>query len=424
MKVHPNDTARAEFNTHAIEEALAVRHELWIPPGVTYHSRRIHVPPGCTLYGSGMGVSVLQQVGQPGGEAGGLLVWGDGFADAGPSGEDVEEGAVNVPMGDLGEPPPLPGTWAYVSDGRALAAELRGEFRRATTADRDNWWLGIDRPLRRGYQGVRLLTGTPAADITIRDLTVAQPEHPGAYKLLGKFAVNVTLERVRFGRPGEPGAGWGFGSCGHVTLIDCESAGAPLGFNTTHDVTIRGGRYQSIVGEEACMDGDLDGVLIVPAGAPQVGLKWYYGSERLRARNVRIEGGGALAAEGGTHSPLAVWGRECRMEGVEVVYSQHHPGISGCAFGGNWLTVEGCSFDLETWVTDGGAVTLRDSNAPIWKLLAGTRGVLRDCRGLFYHDPSDWDDHRQVAAAVPPPDLGAPGDTPEYVLRWQQRRAG
>src|SRR5262249_30563267 len=147
-----------------------------------------------------------------------------------------------------------------------------------------------------------------------------QPEHAAVYKLLVKFAVDCRLERIGLGRPGDPGAGWGIGTSGHLILEDVDSAGAPLGLNTTHDAVIRGGRYLGVVGEECCTDCTVEDTLIVPGGQPQVGLYWYVGSDRLRARGVRIEGGGALNPAGGSYAPLGVWGRECRLEGVEEVY--------------------------------------------------------------------------------------------------------
>ncbi len=417
--VHPDilpdirDAATAFGNRVAILAALRKSGTVVLPPGVTWIDQQLKLTPvhdDCTLAGSGRCRSILKPVGEAPAAPHTLVVWGEEFGDPGPSGVDVAEGALTLPE-------TTSTGLCYVTGGKTIYDALSGEWRRLSGGPGKATTL--DRPLRRAYPEVRVCTGRPVQGVTIRDLTIAQPWLDGAYTLLARRAVNLALERVRIGQPGDPQSGWGTAECGGLLLEGVDSSAHPLGLNTTTDVTIRGGRYLAVIGEADCADCDLDSVLIATAGQPWQSLYWYLGSDRLRARNVRIEGGGAINPAGGTFPPLGVWGRECRLEDVEVVYSQSPPGY-GCAFGGDRMQAVNLRTDLLTWVTEGEGVLLRDCDAPEWLLFGGS-GRVRDCDGPGLGPKQGWDCEgwtdfaRQGAPGVADTILGA-------VFRMRGRR--
>ncbi len=389
MKPHPDilpdikDPATGFGNRVAILDGLLKGGTVVLPPGTTWIDQQLQLGPvlsNSTLAGSGRCRSILKPVGEAPAAPHTLVVWGEEFGDPGPSGVDAPEGALALPE------IPLTGL-CYVTGGKTIYDALSGEWRRLSGAPGKA--TALDRPLCRAYPDVRVCAGWPVANITLRDLTLAQPWHPGAYCLLARRAVNLTLERVRIGQPGDPQSGWGTAECGGLKFLDVDSSSHPLGLNTTHDVVIRGGRYLAVIGEADCADCDLDSVLIATAGQPWQSLYWYLGSDRLRCRNVRIEGGGVVNPAGGTFPPLGVWGRECRLEDVEVAYSQSPPGY-GCAFGGDDLQAVNLRSDLLTWVTEGEGVLLRDCAAKEWLLFGGS-GRVRDCDGPGLVPEPGWD---------------------------------
>lgn len=376
--------AVARQNRDALRRALAGGGLVILPPGTTWLDQQLQLTPehdNCTLAGSGMYSSILQPVGQAPTAPHTLVLWGEEFGDPGPSGVDAAEGSLTLAESALAD------GWRYITGGKMVYDALSGEWRRLSGGPGKA--TALDRPLRRAYADVRFCAGRPVANVTLRDLTLAQPWLAGAYTLLARRAVNLTLERVRIGRPGDPQSGWGTAECGGLKFLDVDSAAHPLGLNTTTDIQIRGGRYLAVIGEADCADCDLDGVLIATSGQPWQSLYWYLGSDRLRARNVRIEGGGAVNPAGGTFPPLGVWGRGCALENVELAYSQSPPGY-GCAFGGDHFRAVGLRTDLLTWVTEGEGVLLRDCAAKEWLLFGGT-GRVRDCDGPGLAPRPGWD---------------------------------
>ncbi len=402
-------------NREAILRALAGGGVSLLPPGLTWIDEQLWLGPeysGCTLIGSGTYSSILKPVGQAPSAPHTLVLWGSPFFDPGPSGQTVAEGALLLKEVTQ----PLNGDWSYITGGKMIYDTLSGEWRRASGGPGKATTL--DRPLRRAYEDVRICTGRPVVGVTLSNFTIAQPWLSGAYCLLARRAVNLTLDRVCIGQSGDPQSGWGAAESGGLKFLDVDSSSHPLGLNTTRDVLIRGGRYMAIIGEADCADCDLSDALIATAGQPWQSLQWYLGSDRFRCRNVRVEGGGSVNPGGGTFPPLSVWGRECRLENVEVVYSQSPPGY-GCAFGGDKFVADGLKTDLLTAVTEGHDIRLLGCVAPNWWLFPNTSGSADRCQGI--PDVPDWDaDGTKEVQFSPAPVVAlAKPTTGRLVVNWK-----
>src|SRR5207244_3886316 len=69
------------------------------------------------------------------------------------------------------------GSTVYVTDGPTAANEARGEFRTLMAIDPITKTVMLDRPLRMSYKDPALARMKPVRDVTLRNLTIAQPLH-------------------------------------------------------------------------------------------------------------------------------------------------------------------------------------------------------------------------------------------------------
>jgi hypothetical protein len=260
--------------------------------------------------------------------------------------------------------------WVYVSDGPSLANEARGEYARVADTDGLTGAIRLDRPLGRDYAGAALVRVQAVAGLALADLTIAAPLQPNTEPLLAKFCVELTLERVRCGRPGERCPSPALTGCGFVTLTDCMTLDQPVGLNTCHDVTIRGGQLAGLNFEEGCVDVRVrDTRLVAERGV--VGLRAMVGCQRIEIENSRLEGfghGGALIHLGD------VPGATLR----NIVTSGNNP-HTGSYLAGDGIVIEGLTTDVGLTLVAGRGVLLRDSHAPGWELRAGTTGQAVGC---------------------------------------------
>jgi hypothetical protein len=301
---------------------------------------------------------------------------------------DVREGSPSVTLENAADAKLYAvGRWVFVTDGPSIANEARGEYRRVTGVDGAS--VRLDRPLRQSYAAAALVRVRPVEDVTLRDLTLAQPVNGSAQALASARTVGLRLERVRVGLPGERTTEVAIGACAYTTLRDCEFH-ASLALNTAHDLTAAGGRYLGFTGEEQCQDVTIRDCLIAPAGRPVHGVKFHLDSERVSVLDCRIEGAGAAHPAGGAVSPLDLRGRECRVHNCRVVNSVVVPGFSASYLGGDGLRVEGLDSDLAVNVTSGRGVRLNGSQAGGWFLAPGTSGRMDACGPAPDPPPAGW----------------------------------
>lgn len=278
------DITAARKNREAIEGGPSRGVTVELPRGTVHVDRNVLIGPDTPvreLVGAGMDATSLVNSHTTWPDNRTLLVQGDEFGWRGEKGRITYEFGVPLDPASVAEgarefrlAPGIPATrgavgrLVYVTAGPLLDDPLCGEFRRVSGCDPATRTLGLDRPLRRDQYGrigpdVAVIFGRPACGVTVRDLTIGQPVHPGADPFYAKWCVGLRLERVRFGRPGEPVTGPALCCCGYVTMEGCETVGQ-LGLNNVHDLVVRGGRYGAVVGEECCTDTDLSDLIVAP----------------------------------------------------------------------------------------------------------------------------------------------------------------
>jgi hypothetical protein len=159
-----------------------------------------------------------------------------------------------------------------------------------------------------------------------------------------------------------------------VLLIDCVCSGGEIEFNNSHDVTIRGGRYESIRQEESCGDVRILDCRVGPAPVNGITSNPASPCERTTVRGVRIEGVANM--------PLALGGRENVIEDTEV-----WRGGAPSYLAGNGLRVRGLRSDGQVYLQTGVGQSLAQVRAaglalgwadPSWP---ASQGVAVDCGG-------------------------------------------
>jgi hypothetical protein len=262
----------------------------------------------------------------------------------------------------------LPGQWVYVTDGPSLANEARGEFRRVVALSGNV--ATLDRPVRQSYTAAGLVDARPVENVTLRDLTLAQPP-TGAGPLYFRGCVNLRLERVTLGRPGDPFVRASNAMCGYLTLRDCTDNASVL-LNTSHDVLVTGGRYHGLGGEEQCQDVTVRDVLISSAADAVWGTSWQVGCANVTMDNVFFTGCGNIQGHGAIMSDA----RHSRFLNCRVRDTQ--PGTPGvgawCLLAGDRTKLENLESDAPVLFSGGKNLTVRNCQAQGWELQAGTSG--------------------------------------------------
>lgn len=400
---HRLDVAR--YNREILEDRLA-RGAVTLGRGIYHLDRQLELGPrhsGCVLAGAGAALTILRNSHETYPRNRTLWIAGLNYQPH-PTWQRDEAGllryaqAIRLAAGALPGGTKLlldgsshlynlagrAGRWIYVTSGIATLNELRGEWRRIVSYSEADGLLLLDRPLRHDYAGpdAAVLLGVAAQDITIRDLTLAQPVHGEAVCFGAKWAVGLTLKRVRFGVPAQPASRAGCASCGYVAIVDCDAEAAWEG-NTTHDLSARGGQWRSLVGEEMCLDWSLNDLVVAVGGRRISGVHWYQESDGLRLTNVRVEGGGAPVDDAdlgrGTHVVLSAVGRGVSVRDVAVSGTHFVPGYSGIALGGDGLRVDNLRADVPLFVDEGRDIGLSHVRCPTVLLRKGTTGSAWDC---------------------------------------------
>jgi hypothetical protein len=390
IKPDKTDLKTATANRKEIEAALFGGGVCTLPAGLVALDRQVEITPSCsfgTLSGQGLDRTVLKALYEDGQRP--YTLWAYGGAidpmTQGTSLGDLSEGAF-LSIGAL-----KPGLY-YITQGKSYLegnyqSDMTGEFRTALP-------LGLfDRPLRRSYLAANRPDGNPAyavpanvvRGLTIQNLTLAQPLNDYACPFLGKYLYDCCFERVGFGLPEERNMLSNLNTSAYVNFIDCQTP-TRFSFNTSHDCKLVGGRWAGIYGEESCMDCLLADLIANVSGRPSNGVLWVLGSERLVLRNVRVEGCGHAAIEGGAYMPLNVNGRECVLQDVTVAGSTNINGLSWSYLSGDGYTIERLRSDLPVALTGGKGWRLRDCDVAGWDLRDGTSGTASGCPGV----PASW----------------------------------
>lgn len=278
---------------------------------------------------------------------------------------DIEPGDTNVHLENPDDALLFaPGQLVAGSGGPELANEILLDYRRVVAVDAIDHVVTVDRPFTRFHTQAALVRVAAASDLTVADLTVADPGN-GNEPLFVKFASGLKFEGVRFGVPGESNHGPSIISSADVVFDGCENLGQ-TGLNSSHDVTFRGcrlGGMSGLVCEEGCQD-------VTVQDAAVAGVNGQHGiaafpCDRLTLRRVAVSGYGY---QGGY--PLICGGKDARVE--DVTLSGTNP-ATAARLGGGGLTVVRLSSDVPVSVEQAADASVRGSVAPSWTGLAQTQ---------------------------------------------------
>lgn len=290
------------------------------------------------------------------------------------------------------EPFDMPiGHWIRITDGPTLADELIGEMRRITKIVGSD--IYFDRPVTKNYKiSSAVVLANPLENVTISDLTIAQPIQTQSIPVFISNNINFRFERVKI--VGHIGAALS----AYSNYQDCEIIG-DLGTNGSHDQLVQNCRMQSISIEEDCRDLDYQNSIV--SGGPSNGIvsNWYAPSERLRFRNILIENC--------VNMPLAVGGRQCQFRDIKSTDPK------ACWMGGDKIFVDNFVTNSDLIITGGNDFIMNNTRAqsiylgwvrPDWTIdpAASPRGTYLNSKPLRFNYLTD--EAKLVSAFIASPE--------------------
>jgi hypothetical protein len=280
------------------------------------------------------------------------------------------------------------GSTVYVTDGPTAANEARGEFRTLAGVDSVTKAVMLDRALRFSYREPALVRVKPVRDVTLRNLTIAQPIQPDSTATSIKYCTGWRIENV--------GTGGRMIICtsSRFRVQNCDFAGL-CEFNTSQDMTLAGSRLTGVYYEEACLDNSITDCRVV--GSKYNGVQSHVGGERLHLTRVHISKSHDMA--------LTLEGRENVLESVTVANSIRADYF--CYIQGDRTRVTDLTSDVGVVFQSGQRQVINKVQAPTvifgWTPESPSSGVARDITTASIEMKSnDWTVQRSVAGPAPP----------------------